>query len=115
MGSKGYVSLGGSTMSDDDVDSDAPATPSRVPQYSARATTRHRTTGGARRLLFFSLASSWGFIAGAGGVLAAMDASGLRIADDEVLLTRLVPAFVFAAAGGLVTAAAYRESRRRSR
>jgi hypothetical protein len=102
-------------MSDVDPKSAQHTAPMTARQYSARSATKHRSAGGTRRLFFFALASIWGFIAGVGGTLAAASATGQHIEGDATVLSRLIPALVFAAVGGLVTAAAYRESKRHAR
>ena len=83
-------------------------------QYTARSAARGRTTSSSRRLVFFGIASIWGFIVGMAGVLAAMSLAGQHLQPDVRVGLSLVPAFLLAAAGGLVVAAAYKESKRRS-
>ena len=84
-------------------------------EYSAEATTRHRTGSALRRRFFFGLASIWGFIVGIAGLLAVMGASGQHLEDGLGVLPGLIPALVVAAAGSLVIAAACSESKRRAR
>lgn len=84
-------------------------------EYIAGSSARHRSIGGTRRVLFFSLASIWGFIVGVVGLLAAMSAAGQPVQPSGAAMPGLMFAFVLAAAGGVVVAAAYRESKRRAR
>jgi hypothetical protein len=65
--------------------------------------------------VFFAFASAWGFIVGAGGVLAAMRSVGQTVQPSLGILLSLIPVFGFALFGGVVIAWAYRESRSRSR
>ena len=87
---------------------DNPAT--AVPHRRAR-----RTYLGARRvrLFYFGLAALWGFIAGATAVGAALRAMGQPIDFNPVLVGALVFGGLLAVAGSAVSAAAYREARRR--
>jgi hypothetical protein len=96
-------------------DSGSRATPVRRRDYTARSGVRHRSANGTRRLMFFTLASVWGFIAGVAGLLAAMSAAGQPVQPSAAAVMGLTPAFVLAAGGGLVIAAAYKESKRRAR
>lgn len=90
-------------------------TPVRAREYTARSVARHRNVGTIRRLVFFSLASVWGFIVGVGGLLVALSAAGQPVHPRPGAIPGLIPSLIFAVSGGLVVAAAYRESKRRSR
>jgi hypothetical protein len=57
----------------------------------------------------------WGFVVGVGGLLAALSASGQPAQPDEGAILGLIPALLFAVGGSVVMAAAYRETKRRSR
>ena len=83
-------------------------------EYTAGPASRHRS-GATRRLLFFALASVWGFIVGVGGLLAAMSAAGQAAHPNPGTIAGLIPVLLIAAAGGLVISAAYKESKRRAR
>ena len=87
----------------------------RTPQYTVASKPRHRSARGIRRLVFFGLASVWGFIVGVGGFLAAMSAVGQPVHPGPGVIPALIPVLVVAAAGGFVIAAAYREAKRRPR
>jgi hypothetical protein len=63
--------------------------------------------------LLFTLASVWGFAVGVAGLLAALDAAGQPVQPQGVAIAGLIPALIISMAGGLVMAAAYKESRRR--
>jgi len=84
-------------------------------EYTAAANARHRSATTARRLVFFTLASVWGFAAGVTGLLAAMNATGQRVQPSPMAIVGLIPAFIVAVAGAFVMVAAYKESRRHSR
>jgi hypothetical protein len=84
----------------------------RRPEYTVASESRHRNARGIRRLVFFGLASVWGFIVGVCGLLAAMSASGQPAHPGAGAISGLIPGLVVAAAGGFVIAAAYRESKR---
>ena len=86
-----------------------------TPQYTARSATRHRSSSSIRRLAFFALASVWGFIAGVTGVLVALAAAGESVEARPAIIAGLVPALLLSLAGGFIVAAAYRESKIRSR
>jgi hypothetical protein len=83
-------------------------------KYTAGSASRHRS-GATRRLLYFALASIWGYIVGVGGLLAAMSAAGQPAQPSPGTIAGLIPALFFAAAGGFVISAAYKESKRRAR
>jgi uncharacterized membrane-anchored protein len=68
-----------------------------------------------RRIVFFTLASAWGFIAGVTGVLASMSAAGQIMQARSAVVLGLIPALILTLAGGFVVAAAYRESKLRAR
>jgi hypothetical protein len=57
----------------------------------------------------------WGFIAGVTGVLVAMAAAGETVEARPAIIAGLVPALLLSIGGGLIVAAAYRESKMRSR
>ena len=85
-------------------------------QYTAGPSARHRSSGSARRrLVFFGLASIWGFIVGVVGLLAAIGVEGQHLAARANSLPALIAALLLAGTGGLVVAAAYKESKRRAR
>ena len=84
-------------------------------EYTAAPHVRHRSASGTRRLIFFTFASVWGFCVGVTGLLAAMSASGHSVQPDGGSIVGLIPALIVALAGGFVAAAAYKESKRRSR
>jgi hypothetical protein len=102
-------------MSDGEHESESHLNPPIGRQYTAGSAARHRSTGSTRRLLFFGLASIWGFIVGIVGLLAAMSAAGQTLESDARVVPSLIPALLLAIGGGLVVAAAYKESKRRSR
>jgi hypothetical protein len=84
----------------------------RTPEYTVGSRPRHRSARAIRRLVFFALASIWGFIVGVCGFLAAMNAAGQPVHPSSAAISGLIPALIIAAAGGFVIAAAYRESKR---
>ncbi len=102
-------------MYDGEPQSDSSVIPPRRRQYTVGSTARHRSASSTRRRIFFGLASIWGFIVGIVGLLVAMGASGQSLPPNARLVPSLVPALLLAAAGSFVVAAAYTESKRRSR
>jgi len=102
-------------MESSEHDADSQVIPVRESEYTAGPAARHRSASSTRRHLFFALASIWGFIAGVGGLLAAMSAAGRPLHPGLGVTAGLIPAFIVAVAGGFIAAAAYRESKRRSR
>ena len=68
------------------------------------------------RLLYFGVASAWGFLCGVVGFAAALTVRG-RIGglDDPTFFLLLLPPLAIAVVGAGVASAAYREARRRSR
>ena len=97
----------------DDVEQQAAR--GRTREYSSGSSARHRTGRSMRRVVFFGIASIWGFIAGVAGVLAAMSATGNPVSSRAAIALGLVPCAIMAVAGGFVIAAAYTEWKRRSR
>jgi len=102
-------------MYDGEHQSESAVAPPIGRQYTAGSSARHRSSSSSRLVVFFVLASIWGFMAGLVGLLAATGAEGQRLATDVRVLPVLIPALVLAGVGGLVLAAAYKESKRRSR
>ena len=49
----------------------------RRDEYTARSSVRPKSASGIRRIVFFGLASLWGFIVGVAGLIATMRFSGL--------------------------------------
>lgn len=98
-----------------DEDPESLAVPVRTREYTAGASSRHSSASARRRLLFFGLAAVWGFLTGATGLLAAMSVAGQPVQPGLRVISGLVPALLVAIGGGCVMAAAYRESKRRSR
>jgi hypothetical protein len=102
-------------MPDGESDSELHRTPIAAREYTARPSARHRSARSSRRLVFFGLASIWGFIVGAAGLLAAMSVAGQPVQPGFEAIPGLIPALALAVTGGVVIAAAYRESKSRSR
>ena len=101
-------------MQSDERESTSRITPVGGSQYTAVPATRHRGRK-IRRILFFGLASAWGFMAGVCGLLVAMSAAGQVVQPSPGTIAGLIPALIVAAAGAFVVAAAYKESKRRAR
>jgi len=95
--------------------SDSQTRQSTDPEYTAAQNARHRGGTTVKRLVFFTLASVWGFAAGVTGLLAAMNAAGQSVQPNPTAIAGLIPAFIVAVAGAFVIVAAYKESRRLSR
>jgi hypothetical protein len=89
-------------------------------EYSRARSHRHHasshSTGRKTRVAYFGLASVWGYLIGAGGVLGAMQAqSPASIPAGSGLVLYLGGAFVIAVAGGALIAGGYHETRKRAR
>jgi uncharacterized membrane-anchored protein len=102
-------------MYDGENRGDSLPTSAGTKQYTARSATRRRSGSGVRRIVFFTLASVWGFIAGVTGVLASLSAVGQNLQARPAIIWGLIPAIILTLAGGFVAAAAYRESKLRAR
>ena len=98
-------------MQSGERESESRMNPVGARKYTAGSASRHRS-GATRRLLYFGLASIWGFIVGVGGLLAAMSAAGQPAHPNLGTIAGLIPVVLFAAAG---ISAAYKESKRRLR
>jgi len=92
-------------MFDGEHESESHLSPTIGSQYTAGPAPRHRSTSSTRRLLFFGLASIWGFIVGIVGLLAAMSAAGQNLEPDARVAPSLIPALLVAVVGGRVVAA----------
>ena len=60
-------------------------------------------------MLYFALATTWGFVAGTGAVLGGLAFAGQPIRLDPTVGGILLAAGVVALVGGLIAAAAYRD------
>lgn len=77
----------------------------------------HRSRAQRRRLqlVYFSLASLWGFLIGTVTLLFGFSLSGRRLELSPVAIIALSAAIVLAVVGGMVASRAYREATRRGR
>ena len=88
-------------------------------EYSRIASAPHRggaghVSGRRLRLAYFGVASLWGFIVGAAGILVALRTDAeMRVPSGVDLLTFVVVGAAVAIVGGGVIAGAYQESKRR--
>ena len=87
----------------------SPRTRRRVRSHRRAANNRHRRL----RMMYFALASVWGFAAGSVAVLAGFNALGHPIRFDSGLGFTLGAAGVIAIVGGVIVSLAYREAVRR--
>ncbi len=83
--------------------------------YTDESGSRNRGAARSRRLVFFGIAATWGFLVGVAGLLAAMGLAGQPIQPPATAIASLIPAQVLAVAGGLVIAGAYQERKRNNR
>ena len=67
------------------------------------------------RLVYFSLASLWGFLVGTVTLLFGFSLSGRRLELSPVAIVAMSAAIVLAVVGGMVASRAYREASRRDR
>ena len=68
-----------------------------------------------RRLVYFSLASLWGFLIGTATLLYGFSLAGHRLELSPVAIVALSASIILAVVGGLVASRAYREASRRGR
>lgn len=68
-----------------------------------------------RRLLYFSLASLWGFLIGTATLLYGFSLAGHHLEPSPVAIVAMSAAVVLAVVGGVITSRAYREATRRGR
>jgi hypothetical protein len=73
----------------------------------------NRRLRGRLRILYFSLASAWGFLSGSAGVFLGLEMLHQPVRLEPLSGFLLGGAALAALAGGLVAAAAYREATRR--
>ena len=83
----------------------------RRPQAARGASTRR--TRQRLRVMYFSLAALWGFLAGSGAVLVGLSGAGRRVQLSGPALGLFGGASVVALIGGVVAAKAYRSASRR--
>ena len=76
----------------------------------ASRTQRHRL-----RLVYFSMASLWGFLIGTVALLFGFSLAGRRLELSPVAIVALSASIVLAVVGGMVASRAYREASRRGR
>jgi len=74
---------------------------------------RTRRTHGWLRSLYFSLAALWGYSVGVGVLLFALRETGAELTLGGGALALIVPGALVALVGAWLSAAAYRQSRRR--
>ncbi len=79
-------------------------------QATASSNQRHRL-----RLVYFSLASLWGFLIGTATLLFGFSLGGRRLELSPVAIVAMSAAVVLAVVGGVVASRAYREASRRGR
>jgi len=65
------------------------------------------------RLIYFSLASLWGFLIGTATLLFGLSLEGTRLDLSPAAIIAMSAAVVLAVVGGIVAARAYREAARR--
>ena len=87
----------------------SPRTGRRARSHRRAANSRHRRL----RMMYFALASVWGFAAGSVAVLAGLNALGNPIHFDSGLGFTIGAAGVIAIVGGVIVSLAYREAVRR--
>ena len=86
----------------------------RRPEGNARSHRRGaKTRHGRLRIVYFTVASVWGFAAGSVAVLAGFNAVGQSIHFDSGVGVTLGVAAAIAIVGGVIISLAYREAIRR--
>ena len=89
----------------------------RETNYTRRRSHRDQPKRRSRswvRLLYFGLASLWGYVIGAAVLVAALSFSGHSVTLNPVIVGLIVPGAVVAFIGGVLSAAAYRQATRRT-
>jgi len=81
---------------------------------NSRPGSRSRTRRNRLRLLYFGLASLWGFLIGISVLLCCMKQGGGAPASGLLLYAMLLGAGAFAIAGGLLAAMIYKDAIKRS-
>ena len=84
-----------------------------------RRNSRKATSNGSQRsrlrVVYFSLASLWGFLIGTATLLFGFSLGGRRLELSPVAIVAMCAAVVLAVVGGVVASRAYREASRRGR
>ena len=95
---------------------EVPTAPRRRRRRRSRSSSRTASRTHSRlRLLYFALATTWGFVVGTAAILGGLSFVGQPIRLEPELAAVLLLAGVVAVVGGLVAAAAYRDVIRRFR
>ena len=97
------------------TEDDAEYTLASTRGHGEEAASGHRISSRRIRHVYFALASAWGFVVGACGILASYAWAGHDVRPEGRALAGLVPAIVVAVAGAGVIAGAYQEAKRRRR
>ena len=97
------------------TEDDAEYTLGSAAGHGHEAASGHRLSSRRVRQIYFGLASAWGFVIGATGVLACLAFSGNSARPEGRALLGMIPAVAVAVLGGGVIAGAYQEARRRRR
>ena len=87
----------------------------RRQRRQSRRATSNRNQRRRLRLVYFSLASLWGFLMGTVTLLFGFSLSGRRLELSPVAIVAMSAAIVLAVVGGMVASRAYREASRRDR
>ena len=91
----------------------ATPSPSRPGRRSRRPSDRDQRR--RLRLLYFTLASLWGFLIGTAGLLIGISSRGVPLDLGPVAVLALSAASILAVSGGMIASRAYREASRRRR
>ena len=90
----------------------APAA-TRRPRRQSRRATASRSQRHRLQLVYFSLASLWGFLLGTAALLFGLSLTGRRLDLSPVAIVAMSAAVILAVVGGMVASRAYREASRR--
>ena len=85
------------------------------PEVIGRARSNAPSSSRRLRLVYFGVASAWGFAVGVFGLLIGLGVAGSSMPLEAESFLALVPAAGIAAGGALVIAGAYQEAKRRRR
>ena len=104
------ISITGSPSVETTIPASRPRRRRKSRQASAGRTQRRRL-----QLVYFSLASLWGFLIGTVTLLFGFSLAGNRLDLSPVAIIAMSGAILLAIVGGMVASRAYREASRRNR
>ena len=89
---------------------DVPASRKRRSSGHSRRSRGSRTSHWRLRIVYFSIASVWGFAMGTAAVLGSLSMLDLELPEDSTITFMVALAAIAAIVGGAITAMAYRDA-----